>query len=62
MRRADKSYIMINLRLSNYYLQDLLGNKIINEFLNLIDENALNLSMLDKIHKLERLEIVHTIG
>jgi uncharacterized protein YutE (UPF0331/DUF86 family) len=39
-------------------LQDLLGNKIINEFLKFIDEYAANLSMLDKIYKLERLEII----
>lgn len=39
-------------------LQDLLGNKIINEFLIVIDEYAPHLSMLDKIYKLERLEII----
>lgn len=39
-------------------LQDLIGNKLINEFLILVDEYAPNLSMLDKIHKIERLEII----
>jgi hypothetical protein len=39
-------------------LQDLLGNKIIDGFLESIDEYSQNLSMLDKIHKLEQLEII----
>ncbi len=39
-------------------LQDLLGNKVINEFLISVDEYAENLSMLDKIYKLERLGII----
>ena len=39
-------------------LQDLLGAKIINQFLIELDEYAENLSMLDKIHKIERLGII----
>ena len=39
-------------------LQDLLGAKIIDQFLIELDEYAENLSMLDKIHKIERLGII----
>lgn len=39
-------------------LQDLLGSKIIDQFLIQCDEYAENLSMIDKINKLERLEII----
>jgi hypothetical protein len=39
-------------------LQDLLGNKIIDEFLIFNEESVDNLTMLDKIHRLERLEII----
>jgi len=39
-------------------LQDLLGAKIIDQFLMRLDEYAENLSMIDKINKLERLEII----
>ena len=42
-------------------LQDLLGAKIIDKFLIHLDEYAENFSMIDKINKLERLEIIeHT--
>lgn len=39
-------------------LQDILGHKILNEFLMHVDEYEDTLSMLDKIHKLERLGII----
>jgi hypothetical protein len=39
-------------------LQDLLGTKIIDQFLMSLDEYAANLSMIDKINKLERLGII----
>lgn len=42
-------------------LQDLLGNKIINEFLISIDEYSANLSMLDKVYKLEKLGVIEDV-
>lgn len=39
-------------------LQDLLGNKIIDIYLHSREEQTLGLSMLDKIHKLEKLSIL----
>lgn len=41
-------------------LQDLLGKKIINEFLLLAGELIDDLTMLDKINKLERLNIIES--
>jgi hypothetical protein len=39
-------------------LQDFMGNKIIDAFLEKQEENISNLTMLDKIHKLEKLGII----
>jgi hypothetical protein len=39
-------------------LQDFMGAKIIDAFLEMHEENISNLTMLDKIHKLEKLEII----
>lgn len=41
-------------------LQDFLGAKLINTFLEENIENTQNLTMLDKINKLERLEIIES--
>jgi hypothetical protein len=39
-------------------LQDLMGSKIIGDFLNMTGDARENMTMLDKIHLLERLEII----
>lgn len=54
---TEDKLLLIDLLVHRFgKLQDLLGNKIIDGFLELIDEYSPQLSMLDKIHKLERLE------
>lgn len=56
---SQENLLMTDLLVHRFgKLQDLLGSKIINEFLVCIDEYESNLSMLDKVHKLERLEII----
>lgn len=42
-------------------LQDLIGSKIINEFLKELDEYSEKLSQIDKIYKLERLGILENV-
>ena len=59
---TEKELLLTDLLVYRFgKLQDLLGNKIINEFLKIIDEYADNLTMLDKVNKLERLEIIKNV-
>lgn len=54
-----QNLLLIELLVSRFgQLQDLLGTKLIDIFLQEQAENIDGLSMLDKIHKLERLEII----
>ncbi len=54
-----QNLLLIELLVSRVgQLQDLLGAKIIDAFLQEHAENIDGLTMLDKIHKLERLEII----
>jgi len=56
---AEREILLTELLVARFgKLQDLLGNKIINTFLMLQEEYSDNLTMLDKINKLERLGIV----
>lgn len=59
----DQDQLLIE-RLVNRFgkLQDLVGSKLINEFLVLKREYADKLSMIDKLNKLERLEIIESVG
>lgn len=56
---TERDLLLTDLLVNRFgKLHDLLGNKIIDEFLITYEEYADNLTMLDKIHKLERLEII----
>lgn len=56
---AERELLLTELLVARFgKLQDLLGNKIINTFLVLQEEYSDNLTMLDKINKLERLGII----
>ena len=42
-------------------LQDLIGSKLVNEFLVVMKEYADKLTMLDKLNKLERFEVIESV-
>lgn len=55
----QQELLFIELLVSRFAkLQDFLGRKVISEFLSLVEELEEDMTMLDKIHKLERLGIL----
>jgi hypothetical protein len=56
---SDQDIMYIELLISRFSkLQDYLGRQVINAFLKMVGDYEDNLTMLDKIHKLERLNII----
>lgn len=56
---SEQEILLTELIVSRFgKLQDLLGNKIFNSYLILHDENIDKLTMLDKLHKLEKFDII----
>ena len=60
VENLDKENLLLLELLTSRFakLQDLLGSKIIGDFLAMTEDARENMTMLDKIHMLERLEII----
>ncbi len=55
----DEDFVWIDLLINRFgKLQDLIGAKIIDLFLDAQEETTNTLTMLDKLHKMEKLEII----
>lgn len=58
----ENDMVWIDLLINRFgKLQDLIGSKIIDMFLDLKAENIDQLTMLDKLHKLEKLNIIKDV-
>lgn len=58
----ENNMVWVELLINRFgRLQDLVGSKIIDLFLRVQEENIDSLTMLDKLHKLEKLKIIEDV-
>ena len=56
---SEEEFLVIELMVNRFSkLQDYIGSKVIDLFFEIANENYKNLTMLDKLHKLEKFNII----